>query len=397
MTDAKRLPELNIGLLWHSPNSGNLGVGALTVANISLAARAADKAGVRPKFSTIGFRDEGTQYIHADRRVHLNGKSLLSPLGYVAQLDDFDCLLDIGGGDSFTDIYGPKRFAYLWLTKVLALAKRKPLLLSPQTIGPFSSRISRRMAGYVLRRADAVFARDSMSMAAIREIAPCAHAHQSVDVAFALPYLPAERSCGRTRIGLNISGLLFNKTLDRHRQARLSYDYAEFARRILSKLSADPQNQIELICHVSAPEQRNDDDGIVADQLSAEFPNIVRVPSFESPSEAKGYISGLDFLIAGRMHACIAAYSAGVPFVATAYSRKFSGLFGMLDYPGVLPSEHIAISDATDFVFKALSQPQLLKAAIDAGRHKIDDLLSCYERELSVFFKEAARGASRSE
>jgi hypothetical protein len=47
-------------------------------------------------------------------------------------------VLDIGAGDSFTDIYGPKRFAYLWLTKAMAIARRRPLVLSPQTIGPFS-------------------------------------------------------------------------------------------------------------------------------------------------------------------------------------------------------------------------------------------------------------------
>ena len=33
-----------------------------------------------------------------------------------------------------------------------------------------------------------------------------------------------------------------------------------------------------------------------------------------------------------RMHACIAAFSAGVPVVPMAYSRKFAGLFGAMGY-----------------------------------------------------------------
>ena len=33
-----------------------------------------------------------------------------------------------------------------------------------------------------------------------------------------------------------------------------------------------------------------------------------------------------------RMHACIAAFSSGVPVVPMAYSRKFEGLFGSLGY-----------------------------------------------------------------
>ena len=32
------------------------------------------------------------------------------------------------------------------------------------------------------------------------------------------------------------------------------------------------------------------------------------------------------------MHACIAAFSSGVPVVPMAYSRKFEGLFGTLGY-----------------------------------------------------------------
>ena len=41
-------PELTIGLLWHSPNSGNLGVGALTLGNIALARKAAEEGGTEP-------------------------------------------------------------------------------------------------------------------------------------------------------------------------------------------------------------------------------------------------------------------------------------------------------------------------------------------------------------
>ena len=43
--------------------------------------------------------------------------------------------------------------------------------------------------------------------------------------------------------------------------------------------------------------------------------------------EAKSHISGMDFFIGSRMHACIAAYSSGVPVFPLGYSRKFTGLF----------------------------------------------------------------------
>ncbi len=241
MAGSSRAAELNVGLLWHSINSGNLGVGALTVSNIALASRAAERAGVRPNFTVVGFRDRSPQYV-AVPSLQIDAKTLLDPRRYWTELKGFDCLLDIGGGDSFADIYGAKRFAYLWLTKALAIARRKPLLLSPQTIGPFSGVAYRKLAGAALRGSSAVFARDHMSMAAIQDLAPTARAFQSVDVAFALPYTPAERSSDRVRIGLNVSGLLFNRTLERAGTGVLGYNYADLVREIIKRLTSDPRN-----------------------------------------------------------------------------------------------------------------------------------------------------------
>jgi polysaccharide pyruvyl transferase WcaK-like protein len=70
--------------------------------------------------------------------------------------------------------------------------------------------------------------------------------------------------------------------------------------------------------------------------LKKEFPHVILAPRFTSPSEAKTYIAGMDFFMGARMHACIAAFSSGVPVIPMAYSRKFEGLFGSLGYPHVV-------------------------------------------------------------
>ena len=75
-----------------------------------------------------------------------------------------------------------------------------------------------------------------------------------------------------------------------------------------------------------------EDDYRASMALAAEFPGTVLAPAFTSPSEAKTYIAGMDFFMGARMHACIAAFSAGVPVIPMAYSRKFAGLFGSIGY-----------------------------------------------------------------
>ncbi|RYD71007.1 MAG: polysaccharide pyruvyl transferase family protein, partial [Verrucomicrobiaceae bacterium] len=312
-------PVLRIGLLWHSAASGNLGVGALTVANRAIAAQVARDAGFAPAFIVLGMREEGEPYLSPDQAdiYSIDTKALISPNGFWSTIGALDCVLDIGAGDSFAEIYGLKRFGFLWLSKVLTLARRVPLLLSPQTIGPFSTAPYRSLARPVLERANLVVARDEMSLAALRDLAPAAEGRLSVDVAFALPY--EDRSVSRggevPRIGLNVSGLLFNEAESGRNRFKLSYNYAAAMRGLLSQLSDDASVEVHLVTHACHLSDSWDDDGRVADRLAVEFPSVRRVPDFTSPSDAKSYISGLDFLVAARMHACIAAFSAGTPVV----------------------------------------------------------------------------------
>jgi polysaccharide pyruvyl transferase WcaK-like protein len=70
-----------------------------------------------------------------------------------------------------------------------------------------------------------------------------------------------------------------------------------------------------------------ENDTSVSSLIEKEYSNIIVAPYFKTPIDAKSYISGLDFFTGARMHACIAAFSSGIPVYPLAYSRKFNGLF----------------------------------------------------------------------
>src|SRR5690606_16748007 len=97
-------------------------------------------------------------------------------------------VLDVSGGDSFTDLYGPRRFEGIVLPKLAAIDAGVPLVLLPQTYGPFNTRRCRRIAERVARRSATAWARDERSFAALRELLGNeydAKRHRSgVDVAF---------------------------------------------------------------------------------------------------------------------------------------------------------------------------------------------------------------------
>ena len=60
------------------------------------------------------------------------------------RLSEVDLFADITGGDSFSDIYGFKRYLQGFLEKWLVLLAGGKLILLPQTYGPFRGQVARR-------------------------------------------------------------------------------------------------------------------------------------------------------------------------------------------------------------------------------------------------------------
>jgi polysaccharide pyruvyl transferase WcaK-like protein len=383
---------LRIGLLWHAASAGNLGVGALSVGNIALARAAAARAGVVPHFVLIGARETGAPYIAAsDIEVRaVTGRYMVSPSGYRADLAKLDILLDIGAGDSFADIYADKRFAYIVATKAMAIMVGKPLILSPQTIGPFTRQPHGAIAAWLCKRSAMVFARDPLSMAVLKKLSPKADARQVIDVAFALPFdRPAPRTGGAVKIGINVSGLLMNGGYSGANEYGLTIDYPALTRGLIAAFSAMPDTEVHLVPHVIAPDMPRDDDAAAADRLKREFPHTVRHPDFTSPSAAKTFIAGLDFLVGARMHATIAAYSAGVPVIPISYSRKFEGLYSGLDYPWLVPAKGMTTQTALAFILDAFAQRAQVARDIARGTPVITAGLEAYTAELAIQFAAA--------
>ena len=391
--------DIRVGLLWHSTNSGNLGVGALTVANQAIVREVAAELGLTPRFIVIQPRDTGTPTLDLGdaQSFVIDRNSMLKPSGFWRMIDKVDCALDIGAGDSFADIYGPRRYFFLWFTKLLTILRGVPLVLSPQTIGPFTKPAYKVLARMVMRRSKIVVARDALSRDIALEISPESNVALAVDVAFVLPFedRSALRNGDKLRIGINASGLLFHEAEIGRNRFGLSYDYAQFTRDLLAELSARPDVEIYLVPHATSKTDPSDDDGALADRLHAEFPSTVRVPNFNTPSDAKTFISSLDLLVSGRMHACIGAFSSGTPVVPVAYSRKFTGLFGLLNFDEVLPVQGLTKEDALAFVRSAMERRAELAQKQAAGMTVVQGLLDVYRDALRTVFRQATTAGRR--
>jgi len=349
-----------------SPSTGNQGVNALCWSLLSgLAQRGIDDVHVfdyRKNLSserfgdlayklqpmTIGKRFWQENHLEKNRLAAALGKKSGGILGTVSQSD---LVMDVSGGDSFTDLYGPARFRQIVAPKKIALALNRPLVLPPQTYGPFRNPRSRRIAKNLIGNAHLALARDPESFERMQDLLgdefdPMRH-QQGVDLAFGLPAVkPASidsatsrflaRNSDRPLIGLNISGLLTNQESEARIRFGLKDSYIDLMHSLIKSLLNESDARILFIPHVHAPDSHFESDlaatRLLINTLPATYRKIILRRSHVlgdslNACELKWYIAQCDWFSGARMHSTIAALSSGVPTAAIAYSPKVKGVF----------------------------------------------------------------------
>ncbi|HDY7665919.1 polysaccharide pyruvyl transferase [Vibrio vulnificus] len=385
---------IKIGFLWHNVSSGNLGVGALSISNMILVDSICNELGIDAEFITVG--DDEVSCESNKRLVEeqisrkfqhkiINVKEIITNpiklISYVREIRELDLVLDIGAGDSFSDIYGSKRFIVQVFTKLVNAFFAKNSVLSPQTIGPFKSSLAGKIASIIIDKTDLVFARDSISYEVGEKYGNCI---LGTDVALSMPFVKSEIKNENLKVGINISGLLWNGGYTKNNQFCLAHDYREYIIELIRRFSELDNVEIHLISHVIAtsPIQQVEDDYAACLEANKLFPECIVAPRFTNPIEIKSYISNMNYFTGARMHATIAAFSSGVPVTPYAYSRKFKGLFNTLGYNRVLEAKELDLEDAINLNIKHFHSRNNILQELKKSVEKKDSLTNIYLFEL---------------
>ncbi len=105
---------------------------------------------------------------------------------YFKDIMTLDLALDITGGDSFSDIYGVRRFWKGLLLKWLFILAGKKLVMLPQTYGPFKQFGVKLAAKTLLAQTTAIYARDEAGLETVKKLLGQAAAQKTL----------RNRSCG---------------------------------------------------------------------------------------------------------------------------------------------------------------------------------------------------------
>lgn len=326
-TDAKR-----VLVLWADRRSANYGVRVLADGMADLA-----RTAWGPNVD-VDMQDYGV----GDSLVSFGTKSILRDCGrkngpVKQKLRQYDIVIDSGAGDSFADIYGFRRLFTMLYAQRAARGLGIPVVMGPQTIGPFNTKVGRWCARKSLRAARAVIARDSLSADYARGLGREVNAI-STDVVFALP-TPLQTE--RRDIVINISGLLWFGGGEHVDAAQ----YRIEINRLVTAL-VDRGRRVSLLAHVVNSDRGNDDaDAIRAYELQSGSKVEAITPS--SLEQARSVLASANLVIGSRMHACLNALSCGTPAIAWAYSRKFAPLMNDIGWKHVFNIAESCFNPAT--------------------------------------------------
>lgn len=281
----------------------------------------------------------------------------------------------ISGGDSFSDIYGMQRFLYVALPQVLVLLMQRPLVLLPQTYGPFDGWFARRVARYILKRSRTVFSRDEIGLDVVREVSGSLGAAVQVvpDIGLAMtpepisPKLHGWISEMKTRgplVGLNVSSLLYMGGYTGDNMFRLRENFPALIDALVEHLVVTLGARVLLVPHVCGGPGSEEDESRLCQKLEDKFrkdwgDRVCSLNEQLNHRQMKAVIGGCDLFLGARMHACIAAVSQGVPSVCLAYSKKFAGVMKPL-------GNGVRVSD-----LRVATIPEILAVTTELFRHRV--------------------------
>lgn len=257
------------------------------------------------------------------KRMHLK-----LPFGALNQLmKSIDYVAAINGGDGFSDIYNEATFKGRLFETQLAMMYKRPLIILPQTLGPFKNYGCLDLAEKILKYASYVYVRD---LKFEKELAKMNVSFRlENDLSYYMLPQKVDIDIEEGAIGLNISGLAYSNGF-----RTLSGKFDNYPNLIMAiiKYFQKKNKVVYLLAHsynFQSPEDCNDDLTAckdVYDKLISKK-NVRIIDRDLTSPEIKYIISQFSFFIGTRMHANFAAIFTKTPVFGLSYSYKFAGSF----------------------------------------------------------------------
>ena len=220
----------------------------------------------------------------------------------------------------------------------LGIRRRTPVILAPQSIGPFSSRFWQWATGNLLRRCLVVCTREDYSAKTVIDKlkVPLSKVRELPDMAFYFSY--RDQNAARSEIeklGLKRNQYVCITAIDWYfpfseDPEKEKVTYIDALSKVIKQIQLEYGFRVLILKQVESAAGVNGDDEIMhAIQVKAEGAAIASYENY-APEVMRGIIEDSAGFIGSRMHSNVFAIQAGVPLVALSYLPKTNGIMSMV-------------------------------------------------------------------
>lgn len=252
----------------------------------------------------------------------------------INSIKDADVIFSCGGGNFYSNTFLASDLILNLLTIIFAGIKNKPIVMLPQSFGPFKHKYHRLLVKLSLSFVKSILVREPVSYDLLKDLnIPNEKIRLTPDLALGLTVKKLEQSvtmdpCTHVKIGFTI--------IDRERQFSGFHhqnEYTDVIVRTIKQLLLDEQTSVFLFVQSYGPSE-DQDDNIITTRIYQEFldskERVFLLNNYSKYDEILDDLSHMDILIASRMHTAIFGLINLTPTILIGYQPKAKGLYTML-------------------------------------------------------------------
>jgi len=313
--------------------------------------------------------------------------ALKSMLSMIPRLLNTDIIIDLSGF-LFSDKGRKAGILSRGLTILMCKLFRKPVILFPQSFGPFNFKFTRIFCKICLQRADVVVARGKVSERYLYGLGIRKNVKVYSDSAFLLE--PAsqkrlnekilkkeniEKREGALKIGIAVNLRIYERTKGAETENHYVNVMAQLSDFLIENLNSELVFVPYEFPYKSAAMRY--DDRFVARMVYTKAKNRHRIKLIENeydPQELKALTQIFDLFIGCRFHSIVAATSMCVPTIAIGWSHKYletMELLGQAKY--VCDYRDLSLNRLTNLVNDALYRRKEIKKELEAKLKEVEN------------------------
>ncbi len=298
--------------------------------------------------------------------MHKNGVNLTSVFDAIpsrilkkkglAKQRKIDVILD-ASGFAYGDKWGAKKADQRTSDHIITWKKNgKKVILLPQAFGPFSDSKLKTSMKLILKEANLVFARDSVSKSYLDDLGKFDSVNEAPDFTNLVKGKVPEGDFS------NMIAIIPNQKMTETGDEAAEIKYISYLQKSVELLQERGESPFFLI-HESSH------DAQIAEKVNSKLSSPIQVLLESDPLKVKGIIGSSKAVITSRFHGLVSALSQAIPCLSTGWSHKYQELLRDYDYTQALSD----VEDQEDYLNNKLD------IILDPGsREKVKDLLKEY-------------------